>query len=348
MALDYKIWQGIGALNTYCGVTSAWRSSILFYIALRSKHDYFFAPLEELAKGVGCSHDTAASVMNDLIEVGAVELIAYADLPGWIRKLHPRYNPNKKYWHVTGEYTIADVTYQYKWNGDAGEDVVSEKIVDVVSEKIVANNIIQNKINGKETTLVAQQVETTVADPLSTPIAIEDDTLIDERLDFQPISETRVKLKIQSPKPKTEKTPLIVNLSNEKLGRTRPPNFTDAAYADWLKIKPVWSLFADWQVMNLTNGNCHYADYETQAHPLEWQRIVNEVQQMGKWLDALAKKAQITLTYEWVLGWKRWYDANVMNQDITKYPTRKDTFEKNFTLYVDYLFQQSKKEPNRE
>lgn len=141
----------------------------------------------------------------------------------------------------------------------------------------------------------------------------------------------------------TPKSPLIVNQTNAALGRTPPPNLTPDEEAVWMKQKPVWSLFAEWHIMNITDNQFQdWREYKDYCAPLQWDEVIFATANMGKWLDQLAKKAKIELTYQWVIGWHRWYSATVLNEKIDKYPTTKDGFKRNFALYVDYLYQQEK------
>lgn len=364
--LDYAVCEGIAALADYNNPTrpSHARVTLLFYIALRSASEYFWGSVENTAKWTAMNPSTAGQLFRDLEDVGAIAPVPIAKIPDHIAdrikqqmkvKVIP---PAKKVWRYTGVFCINGITYQMKRESEGGDlipdspnnsnlgspnnwltqDIIKEESKDKDKEK---------KKESKDLILVAQQVETTATLTDSQMVLgngqIVTDTSVKAKRHASSTSNTTTPPSSATPPTPKAKTPLIVNQTNAALARSRPANITDEEHQTWLKQKPIWSLFAEWHIMNITDGEFNdWRQYKEHAAPMQWDEVVTQAQNMGKWLDAHAKKAKVELTYQWVIDWHQWYTATVMNDTITKYPTTKDGFKRNFALYVDYLYQQSK------
>lgn len=342
--LDHAVCEGIAALADYNNPKrpSHARVTLLFYIALRSASDYFWGSIENTAKVTAMNPSTAGQLFRDLEAIGAITPVPIAKVPEHIaerikKQLHVDViPPAKKVWRYTGVFVINGITYHMKRESEGGDLIIGSPNNPNLGSpnNWLTQDIIEEEYKDKD----KEKKETTLADVHTS--AHETSLSIDT-----PITEKRVKPEPKpkkSPTPKAEKPPLIVNLTNAQLNRERPSDMSESEYLAWLDAKPAFELMAIWITWNLKKGAYqgwqHYLDT---AVEMEKQRVFRNIQDMGKWMQALAKEAGFTLTYEWLRDFDQWYlEYIVCGMDEVKYPTRHDTFAKNFSLYLNYLHQQ--------
>lgn len=167
-------------------------------------------------------------------------------------------------------------------------------------------------------------------------------------VEITPIEPTKTKPKRQSsstPKSKKEDTPpaVLVNMTNEQLGRPRPAEYNDETSGVWGEQKPYWSLFASWEAWNKTYGwrDRSFATYSAHAKGNAMGKLVARVQGLGHLLDTFANDPNNPpMTYELLRDFSAWYRAHVWHstpEDEIKYPTSDDAFETNFSNYLTFI-----------
>lgn len=135
--ISFTAWEGFKPLAEFNSQRASHaRIVILIYIALRSSSGYFWGEIKTVADDTSLTRGEAGRLIKDLENVGALETIAHTDIPKHIKKLietQYKLRPAKKVWRVTGEFSVAGVTYTYEYTGDGGSNVGKVNIPNVQS-----------------------------------------------------------------------------------------------------------------------------------------------------------------------------------------------------------------------